>query len=217
MKSVDIELQPKVFAICQTASLSLPKLYFFLCASDQEFQRYDRSQKCYFFEENHHYKWGRNNVDDDSVAAFHCSPCLIFITCEILSKQIFFSPRCTSLNEIFLSFFFLFLFVSFNGGYFCSFLVLLQIFSNWKDSWRGPLKMDSIYSAVVLERNLKGSSTEKTMMHRNLKTQRFRNIVSTATKKGQKWDETEKQKSWRSFLFFVAVEKGSRKQFHDEQ
>lgn len=42
-------------------------------------------------------EWGRRK-NDDSVAAFHCSTFLIFITCEILSKQIFHPPRCTSLK-----------------------------------------------------------------------------------------------------------------------
>lgn len=52
--------------------------------------------KMYFPNRNHHYKWGRRR-NDDSVAAFIVRPCLIFITCEIPSKQKFHpSPRCTS-------------------------------------------------------------------------------------------------------------------------
>lgn len=42
--------------------------------------------------------------DDDSLAAFHCAPCSIFITCEILSKQMF-PPDASSIWDAFVPMF----------------------------------------------------------------------------------------------------------------
>lgn len=96
----------------------------------------------------------------------------------------------------------LFLFFSFS----------LQIYFKNEKILGGPVKMDSIYSTVVLE---KRNYAEETMTHRNPKIQRFRNIAVTITKKRAKLNPKMKKKKREGvFLFFVCQ---SRKRFHDEK
>lgn len=75
--------------------------------------------------------------DDDSVAAIHCSACLIFITCEILSKQMSSPPQMqlqtTLVCILSLSFFLWF---------------LLQIVKIERNPGKTPLRIENIWTKL---------------------------------------------------------------------